>query len=174
MSIDLDTIDTLLGRIAAKAGRPRHCCEISFGRIDADDELTITITVHLGKLPGIRNRRYPQTAKGCGATFEEAIEDVMTDIERYGLLSEHEVEKRRARRAAQRPTVGEVPEWMRTAYEELVATNEVEKLRDLRGDELMKFAEAKIDAGSKVSNPAVFIELSVYLRLRDGTVEPRS
>lgn len=172
-ALDLAAIDRVLAVAAAKAGRPRHCCEISFGRIDAGDELTITLSVHLGKLPAI-SRKVPQTAKGCGATLEEAVEDVMTDIERFGLLSEHETERRRARRAAKHPTVGEVPEWMRTAYEEIAAANEVAKLRDLRGDELMKFAEAKLDAGSKVSNPAVFIELSVYLRLRDGTVTPRT
>lgn len=168
--IDLAAIDQVLTAIAAKAGRPRHCCEISFGRLDADDEMTIGILVHLGKMPAI-SRKFPQTAKGCGTTLEEAVEDVMTDIERYGLLSAHETEKRRARRAAKNPSVGEVPEMCRIAYEEMLASGEVEKLRDLRGEELMSFANAKIDAGSAVKSPAVFVELSIYLRLRDGTVK---
>lgn len=169
-ALDLAAIDQVLADIAAKAGRPRHCCEISFGRVDAEDGLTIGIVVHLGKLPAI-SRKFPQTAKGCGETLEEAVEDVMMDIERYGLLSAHETEKRRAKRAATNPTVGEVPEMCRLAYADVVATGEVQKLRDLRGDELMTFANARIDAGSKVRSPAEFIELSIYLRLRDGTAK---
>jgi hypothetical protein len=170
-AINLASIDQLLGDIAAKAGRPRHCCEISFGRIDSTSELTISIVVHLGKLSGISNRRVNQRAHGCGVTVEEAVEEVLTDIERFGLLSEHEVAKRRARRAAQPVTVQEVPQHLQAAFTAVSATGDLETLaRVLQEDTHLEWACARAEANG--GSFADYVDLAVWLRKRDGKLKP--
>lgn len=173
-ALDLTAIDQVIADIAAKAGRPRHCCEISFGRLSASDELLISIVVHLGKLPGIGGGRVKQTATGCGTTLEEAIEDVLATIEGWGLLSEQEVARRRARRAAKPPALGEVPDNLRAAYAVVLGRDEAQKLRDLRGDELLAYATER-SKGADIPNGGIYdyIDLSVFLRQRDGAVPQR-
>lgn len=95
-SISFSEIDALVESVAYIAGCPRHLVEVSFGRLDATDvALVLSIVVHVGKLPGARNKR--STVVGCGTTVDEALDDLRETLEGYRLLLEHE--RQRVRRS---------------------------------------------------------------------------
>jgi hypothetical protein len=97
-SISFAEIDALVESVAATAGCPRHLVEVSFGRLDATDvALVLSIVIHVGKLPGARNKR--GTVTGCGATVDEALTDLWETLEGHRLLLEHEAKRQRGRRS---------------------------------------------------------------------------